>query len=231
MNENTLSAVCCYKGDAHQVVRALPYYQHHEIPLVILSPENSKVIVKGVECRHYGEAAYIGALSLIRQVGYFRTLLEYPHDWFLVHDSDSLCLSPELPRELYQDAEVVWSNQVTEPRPHSSPYPKIAAQPSYFLSRSAMERMVDLGQHIPTHPITPYVDWWMTAATCEAGLKNRAFTTLEHPPKTNQAPPPETHPWAQLSYRIHFCGTIFVHPIKTEDQLRLCVESYQNRAK
>jgi len=234
MNEDTLSAVCCYRGDAHQVKRAMPWYVHHNIPVVILSPANSKVSAYlGAEARHFGKAAYIGQPSLVRQLGYFEILLKYPQRYFLIHDSDSLCLSPELPRELYADDNVVWSNEVTEPRPHESPYPKIAMQPSYFISRSAMERMLEVGRKIETHPITPYVDWFMMAMTAEAGLTNRAFTTLEHPPRTEQpqTPPPSTHPWAQLSYRIHFCGTIFVHPIKTEDQLRLCVESYQNRRK
>jgi hypothetical protein len=230
MNDKTLVAVCCYDGDAHQVVRALPQYFHHDGPIIILSPEDSKVTIPGIICRHAGKRAYVGADSLHRQLLYFRTLLGYNYNYFLLNDSDSFCVSAKIPERLYAEADngVVWSNEVTEPRPHLSPYPKIAMQPPYFFTRASMEKMMKVGQNIPVHPITPYVDWFMVAMMSEAGLTHRAFTELEHS-SSYVFKATETDPnracWQQLDYRIRYCGTCFCHPIKTPEQVSLCVEA------
>jgi len=225
VNDQTLVAVCCYQGDAHQVVNALPVYQQHGCKVVILSPEDSPVVIPGVECQHAGKRAYIGADSLHRQLRYFEKLLLFPHTYMLLHDSDSLCLSAKIPERLYYESEkTVWSNEVQEPRPHASPYPKIAMQPPYFLTRDSIWRMLNIAGRLNVHPITPYVDWFMLALTCEAGLKHMPFTHFEHPSYCDK-PFEGTDPWQQLDYRIRYMGTNFVHPIKTPEQVRLCVEA------
>jgi hypothetical protein len=175
--EKTLVAVHCYAGDADLVRAFLPQYLHHETNVLILSPENAPVNIDHprVECRSAGKAAYFGEDSLERQRLHLQILLEYPYDWFLLNDSDSMCLSRKIPEYLYQHPGTVWSNEVSESRPHTSPYPKIAFHPPYFLDRQCIERMLEVADTIETHPITPFIDWYMLALTMEAGLKHRSF--------------------------------------------------------
>ncbi len=227
MNADTCIAVCCYQGDAHQVINALGQYLHHECPVVVFSPHDRPADIRypGVESVNIGQAMYIGPESLTRQKLHFEHLLRRPENYFLLHDSDSLCLSAEIPTHLYRFSQrTIWSNEITEPRPHSSPYPKLAFQPPYFLSRPVVEAMVNNWDKPGCHPITPYIDWIMNAVSCEAGLNHMPFTALEHAART-EILFSDTDPWRQLEYRIKFHGTAFVHPIKTVQQQQLCIEA------
>jgi hypothetical protein len=225
MNEDTLISVHCYQGDADLVARALPVHRAHGYRVVICSPEDSIVEFPGVDSIVAGKRAYIGALSWTRQHEHLKALLSYPHKYFLLNDADSFCVSAKIPERIYAEAEnTLWSNEVTEPRPHASPYPKIAAQPPYFLTRESIQKMLEASPRVAVHPITPYLDYAMLAWACEAGMQHRAFTELEH---ASRAAEPYTgnDSWTQLSYRIRYCGTCFCHPIKTAEQLALCVNA------
>lgn len=228
MNEYTICAVCCYQGDADLVRRALPVHLAHGCPVIIMSPEDSPVEIPGILCHAIGKRAYIGELSWIRQREHLKKLLTYPHKYFLLNDADSFCVSAKIPEKLYSHSEyALWSNLVPEPRPHASPYPKLAAQPPYFCTRESLQKIVDAYPKVPTHPITPYIDFAMLAWACEAGLKHRAFSELEHSAFNEGLPTPAlgSDPWAQLQYRIRYMNTMFCHPIKTQEQLGLCVDA------
>jgi hypothetical protein len=229
MNENTVIAICCYQGDADLVRRAMHVHCAHQCPVIVLSPEDSPVVVQPHWAKHLGKRAYIGADSWTRQHEHLKYLLSFPQKYFLIHDADSLCSSAKIPERLYADAEnTLWSNEVTEPRPHASPYPKIAAQPPYFLTRESIYRILQASPRVPVHPITPYIDFAMLAWACEAGLKHRAFTELEHPSEYVFKATETDHEraaWQQLDYRIRYTGTCMCHPIKTPEQLALCVEA------
>jgi len=232
VNEDTLIAVCAYAGDAHQVINALPLYLHHECPVVVFSPTNSPADVRypGVEREFIGAAAYIGELSLMRQIWNLQALLRHPQNYFLLHDSDSFCLSPAIPWELYTLSEkTIWSNEITEPRPHASPYPKLAFQPPYFLSRRVIEQMLSVADNFTNHPITPYIDWAMNCWSAEAGLSHRSFSALEHTPYTEN-PCVSDDPWETLRYRIRYMGATMMHPIKTPEQIKLCTEAYAKKS-
>lgn len=227
MNKDTCVAVCCYRGDAHQVINAMDQYLHHQCPVVIFSPHDQPAPISGtgVESVNIGRACYTGPDSLTRQKLHLEYLLKRPENFFLLHDSDSLCLSKEIPAHLYRFSQrTVWSNEVTEPRPHSSPYPKLAFHPPYFLSRPVVEAMVNNWDKAGCHPITPYIDWCMLAATCEAGLQHQPFAILGHAPRTEEFFS-TNDPWHGLAHNIMYRGDAFVHPIKTPDQVRLCVEA------
>jgi hypothetical protein len=222
LNKDTLVAVCCYRGDQHQVIGALPEYLHHECPVVVFSPKDQPAEIPGVLNVNVGQACYIGALSLMRQVEHLMWLREQPQNFFLLHDSDSLCLSKEIPEHLYRFSQnTIWSNEIVEPRPHPSPYPKLAFQPPYFLSRNVIERMLGAAHKPGCHEITPYIDWFMNACSAEAGLEHMPFTALEHAPRTEMIFS-DSDPWRILEHRIRYYGTSFVHPIKTEEQRNLC---------
>jgi hypothetical protein len=193
MNEDTLVVVHAYAGDADLVEAFLPQFLHHGCDVLVLSPSDSpvKIVHEGVECRSAGRRAYFGQDSLDRQRLHMQLLLEYPHRWLLMNDPDSMCLSPEIPAYLYASGDVVWSNEVRESRPHTSPYPKIAFQPPYFLSRAAIERMLAVPP-IPAHPITPFIDWFMVAMVCEAGLEHRSYPDGRSFPAWRHGAIPET---------------------------------------
>lgn len=214
MNKNTLIAVCGYAGDAALIRKFLPFHEQHECPVIIMSPTDSPILkMRNHICRHAGKRAYIGQDSLTRQIDYMKILLnDYPHEHFLLNDSDSFCASAELPRQWYDDCDgVLWENQVEDPRTHESKYPKWAFQPGYFLNRATMERMVAVAGLCPAHPITPYVDHFMVQLTYEAGLRHRPFTDAEHGSREVFC---GDDPWKQLEHRIKYCGAVAMHPIK-----------------
>lgn len=229
MNENTVISVHCYQGDSDLVRRALPIHCAHECPVIIMSPADSPVVIPPHWPVHLGKRAYIGADSWTRQHEHLKYLLSFPQKYFLLNDADSFCVSAIIDPRLYEQAEgTLWSNEVTEPRPHASKYPKIAAQPPYFLTRDSIQRMLDASARVPVHNITPYLDFAMLAWACEAGLRHRAFTELEHPSdRVFRAtdPDPVRAAWQQLDYRIRYRGTCFCHPIKTQEQVDLCREA------
>lgn len=179
VGRDTRVAVCCYEGDGHQVVEALEFFLHHELPLTILSPEDSKVEVNypGVTNRFGGKRAYIGQDSLDRQAEHLRLLLEFPESTFLIHDADSVLLDPVLPQYLYDDPDVVWSNQVNDAIPEhqttfKTGWPHVAFQPPYFLSRKTIERMLAVKDHpdVQATPVMPFIDYYMVQLTMVAGL-------------------------------------------------------------
>lgn len=111
---DTLVVVQCYQGDADQLPILLPQWQHHGYPVLILSPEDSPVVIEaeGVECRSAGRVGWAGRHTLDRQLAHFRIMAEYPQRYLLMHDADSVILSPELPDYLYERGDCLFSNEV-----------------------------------------------------------------------------------------------------------------------
>lgn len=165
-------------------------YEHHKMPIVIISPTDYPVNQIGKHiCAHAGLRGYIGQISWDRQYLQLKRLLDFPQQWFLLNDSDSFCLSPKLPDYLYEDEDTVWSNEVDDFRKPGQPwgpynpipidyhqgYPIIAMQPPYFLSRKALQKIVDTCEGLQACPITPFIDWWWIPAIYTAGLKHQCF--------------------------------------------------------
>lgn len=180
MNPSTRVSIHCYAGDAHQMF--LPLYAHHECPFTVISPEDSRAEIEGVDCQFAGLKGYIGQVSLDRQIAQMKLLLATPENHFLMHDSDSVCLDAKLPDYLYAEPDVVWSNQVFDNIPEHQPYipegwPKVAFQPPYFLSRATMEKMVAVAEdpRCQASPCMPFIDFFMVQLTMVAGLEWRRF--------------------------------------------------------
>ena len=196
MREETLVVVHCYAGDRAIVKNAMPQFQHHGAPVLVLSPSDAPVRFRqeGVTCRSAGKAAYFGQDSLDRERAHLQLLLEYPQKFFLLNDADSVCLSSTIPRYLYDGAAqgIVYSNEVLDWREHYSPYPKIAMQPPYFLSRESIERMLAVAEGITAHPITPYIDWYLVALVSEAGVPHQSFLDGASFPAWRRGHLPET---------------------------------------
>lgn len=243
MNDDTLVAVHCWQGDQHLVEAFMPQYQAHGCPIVILSPIDSPVRIDGVECRSAGKRGYFGQASLDRQREHLKLLLEYPQRWFLLCDADSFCLSPELPRYLYDSDNTIWANVVREMRPHKSPWPKQALHPPYFLARETIEKLLAVGP-VEAHEITPFVDWLMLVLACEAGVTYRSFPDGKSFPAWRHGAIPETkelgHDYVHeptergvdgARRMAHFVrqGTNFVHSVKHPPVRDMLVTAYEAR--
>lgn len=221
MNKDTRIGICCYMGDQHQVIKALGNYLQHQCPVVVLSPEDSKAEIRypGIENRFGGKRAYIGQDSLDRQRIHLKLLLEFPESHFLIHDSDSLCLSPELPKYLYDEPQHVWSNLVNDDIPEHKVefdtrpgWPKVAFQPPYFLHRKTIEAMLAVADRpeVLASPVMPFIDFYLVQLTMVAGLSYRRF------PHCVSCSDSVTLPCGAeiMSKQVREDGAIFIHSVK-----------------
>lgn len=193
LNPDLLVVCHCYSGDRQQVLDLLDVYEHHEAPVVIVSPTDSPVHNVGPHhTRVAGEVAYIGQKSWDRQHAQLELLLEYPQKWFLLNDSDSFYVTPKLPAYLFERDDTVYSNQVNDfripgqryvdatndvtwPVDYHKGYPLLAMQPPYFLHRNALEKIVKASKGLVACPITPFIDWWWIPAVYAAGVRHEGF--------------------------------------------------------
>lgn len=219
INPNTRVAVCCYAGDQQQVVETLDLHLHHECPVTILSPEDAKVEIQhpGVANRFGGKRQYIGQDSLDRQREHLRILLTYPEKFFLVNDSDSICLAPKIPDYLYAEPQFLWSNLIVDNMPfrqqgyYPDGFPKLAFQPPYFMSREVVEKLLAAvaGENIPANPQLAFIDHYMVQLAVKAGVPWKNFTNgISCPISSDRNSARVT--WDAVRKR----GTIFIHSVK-----------------
>jgi hypothetical protein len=115
MNAETLIAVQAYAGDKHQVETMLDGWLIHDRRVVIISPEDSRVEIDhpDVECRWAGKRGWAGEHTLDRQLMHLEIMAEYPERYILYNDADSFCITPEIPRYLYDTDDTFFSNEAT----------------------------------------------------------------------------------------------------------------------
>lgn len=162
-NPSTVIVVHAYSGDLNQVENNLPFYTHHQCPVVILSPQDApikRVSDSRVLCMSGGMAGWIGPHTLERELTHFRMLVErFPYvEHFLLNDADSLCLSAQLPDYLYRDPRLFWSNEVRDTNPSPSKLPKLALQPPYFVHRETLVTLLGVREPATSYygePTTP----------------------------------------------------------------------------
>lgn len=227
MNPNTLVSVHCYSGDLHQVEILMPYFQHHECPVAIISPVDSPAILPGFDCRQAGLVGYIGQVSLDRQRAQLELLATYPQEWFLANDSDSLCLEAALPKYLFRSKDIFWSNEVLDWRTHPTPYPKLALQPPYFFHRNVLLKMLTVPREkVMAHEITPFIDYYMLQLTEEAGVKHESF------PDGTSCGTSHDEGLAYMTTQIYGPRSkCFLHSIKTRRALNSIVEARTRKMK
>lgn len=214
MSRRFLVTVHGYAGDAHQVQNLLPYYEHHQMPIVILSPTDSPIAPMGPHiCRHAGLREYIGAKSLERQRLQLEAMLDYPFDYFLSNDSDSVCITPRLPDYLFDSGDVLWSNEVSDAmhtRPDGYRWPQLAFQPPYFMSRRVVETLVKAAKYVKPDPKTPFIDWCMMAWAVQGNVRHKGF------PDGVSCPTSDMHSARHMEGNVASRGAIFLHSIKTK---------------
>ncbi len=195
MNEGLLVSAHGYEGDAGQIKDLLPLMEHHKAPVVIISPEDSKITNMGPHwCMFAGKRAYVGQDSLDRQHLQLKLLLTLkdpngePFKWFLMNDSDSFASCTDLPAYLFEDDNILYSNEVDDfrrpgevwenlppwPQDYHKGYPLKAFQPPYFCGRKALEKLVAVGPTVAC-PITPFIDWQMVVLAVDGGVKHARF--------------------------------------------------------
>lgn len=235
MNKDTRISVHCYEGDAHQVRNALPLYLHHQCPVTIISPTDSRVTIEGLDCRYAGARAGStgrwasdfkqegserivtgGPIANERQRLQMKALLDCPENFFLMNDSDSMCLHAELPSYLYAEPDIVWSNLVHDPLPRNQPgyapgFPRLALQPPYFLSRWTIEAMLAVADQVTVNPVMPWIDHYMLQLAVQAKLVWKGFpdglsSDLYHIGHLE---------WAQV--QVRHLGRIFIHSAKSKE--------------
>jgi hypothetical protein len=216
MNPDTLVAICCYGGDAHQVIKALPQYLHHECPTLVYSPEDAPADMRHpkVGSRLIGKVGYIGQVSLDRQLLHLHALLQHPAEYYLFHDSDSLCLSPKIPQYLYDEPDVLWSNVVNDDyraRPCHTDMPELAFQPPYFFSRRVLLKMIEAGPGIRLQEARPFIDHYMVQLAVKAKINYKGFPNGRSFPAWNSP----GHPGADFMVRaVQNDGVVMVHAVK-----------------
>lgn len=225
MNENTLVSVHGYAGDSHQIRNGLPFYEHHRAPVVIFSPDDSRITKMGPHiCVFGGKRAYTGPLSLERQMIHLKMLLEYPFDFFLMNDSDSFCLSPEIPKYLYDEPEVLWSNEVSDMMHQRKPeytWPRLAFQPPYFASRKVLERLIEIAPTVECEPQTPFIDWCMMAWAIASECPHKNFRDGASYPTFNYPPGQDV-----MRRVVRNEGKIMVHSIKDARTLHALAQDH-----
>ena len=241
LNPGLAVSVHCYQGDVSQVRMFLPLYEHHQAPVIILSPEDSPVVGIGPHHCYYegcGQVGYTGHHTWTRQKKQMQRLLALPQEFqlFLMNDADSFCLSPKLPKYLYEDDNTLWSNLVDDfrvpgtfshgvhwPHDYHAGMPQKAAQPPYVLHRKAMQKIVDAIDKVPLCPICPFIDWIMVAAPHIAGVKLARFHSCL---SINTKTPEEI---SALEYSIVNRGATFIHSIKDKAGFVACKTAYAAR--
>lgn len=148
MNPETAIAVSAYSGDLPQIEALAPCYLHHGCPVYVLSPEDASITAAQVPWAsgviHAGKRCWAGPEAIERHGLFLRELQRLPFKFFLFNDSDSVCLKPRFPDYLYANPETHFSNEVLDTNPGPSLLPKIAMQPAYWLSRSVLNRLVEV---------------------------------------------------------------------------------------
>ncbi len=236
--QRTLVTVHGYAGDKTQMDILRPVHEHHQLPIVYITPTDSPVLEMGPHiCRTGGKRAYTGQLSLDRQYEHFKIMLEYDFDFYLANDSDSFVLSPEIPKYVYDHPDTFFSNQVSDfrkpgqswngqapwPKDYHKGFPLIAMQPPYFFSRSVLKRFVDQCGDIKACPICPFIDWYMVQCCYKAHVKHAGFTNGVSCGTTDQ------NGRNAMAHGIRERGSVFLHSVKTQDALDVCINAYNSK--
>ncbi len=226
MNDSTLIVVHAYQGDAHQVQNALPQYVHHECPVLVLSPADSPVEIEGVECRSAGLRAYTGQTSLDRQRAHLELLLNRPQEFFLLHDSDSVCLSPGLPSYLYANPDTVFYNATPTERFLDGRDPGFdmaeVFQPPLFFSRASLVRMLEVSDRAMNMLAewSRLIDWYFALMAREAGLNAKPL------PDGISRPIWAPYEVARVYAMVRMRGFVFLHSVKTKEVLDVLITGH-----
>lgn len=78
---------------------------------MFISPKDAPLAIPAYDCRWAGERGWGGMHTIDRQIEHLKIIAEYPQNWILYNDADSFCIPAEIPGYLYEEDDVLWSNQ------------------------------------------------------------------------------------------------------------------------
>lgn len=228
MNDGTLVSVHGYAGDAEQIRNLMPYYLHHKRPVVVVSPVDSPIAPihlrtqQGqVSFKYAGQREYVGHLSLERQKQQLKLLLKIPAQFYLMNDSDSVCISSRIPDYLYQE-DVFWSNEVPDvmhTMPPDWPYPRLAFQPPYFCSRRILERMVAATEKVTFQSCLQlvFIDHYMMRLADAGQIPHKHYIRGCSCPTKNYPP------GQAVMKQLVIDGGVMLHAVKSPDVIQMIV--------
>ena len=220
-----LVAISGYSGDQHQIENNWDCIAHHKAPVLILSPIDAPITkLHDAKCFSVGKKGWIGPHTLQRHVRFLRKLMEEQADFYLFHDADSICLSPELPKYLFNTPDVHWSNEVFDTNPSPSLLPKLAFQPPYFFSKGVLQSLIRSAA-TPAQSFTVLtaqgsmplptecIDHFEMQIVYSAGLRHSTF------PDGASFETMSEHGLNTMSEHVRALGKIFIHQVKTKPVL------------
>lgn len=219
LQPNTLVVVQAFGPYTDMVRMNLPSWNQHGLPVVITSLGDSPVQVEGIGCYTHGRNGYVGPVSLDRWRILLRWLLEQPFEFFMMHESDSICLSPSIPRYCYENPDVLWSNEM--PENGTPPTQQFYCVAPWFMSRRTITRLLETSARSPDRP--PYHgDRWVGQMAEVGGIPHSPFSpglgcgTLRE----------GTAELAQVCAAVR-SGVVMIHGVKTPGARRAILSNYR----
>lgn len=218
-NPDTLVVVQAFAPYADMVRMNMPYWKHHGCPVIISSPRDSFCFVENAVCVRHGEEGHAGPKSLDRWREILEWMLVQPQKYFLMHESDSICLDPAIPRYCYKQPDVLWSNEMAENG--NPPTQQFYCVAPWFLSKDTIKKLLGASKHSPDRP--PFHgDRWVGQMAEVSGAPHSLWTpgigcgTLR--------PGPELR---QVCAAVR-AGVVMVHGVKTKEVLDTLLRAYGN---
>lgn len=155
------------------VERHLPLWKQHGCRVVISSPRNSACRVPGAEVVLHGEEGHAGPGSLDRWKEILQWLWDQPYEFYLMHESDSICLRREIPEYLYENYDVFFSNELADNA--VPPTQSVYCVAPWFFSRRVLNRLLAASKKVKYRP--PYHgDRWVGQLLEAEGIPHRGFS-------------------------------------------------------
>lgn len=227
----------CYQGDAQQVIdMLLALYQHHDCPISIFSPEDSPVLLPGLDCRASGKHAYFGPDAQDLHLSHLKMLLELPEQFFFANESDSFCLDPIIPEYLYAEPDTFWCNAI--PDGGSQPgTPTRSFQAPWFMSRDVVKRLIAAAPKVfQDHK---WVDLYLVELASAAGVKWSPFKDAVCCPIAWSVHGEPASQWQKDTYAVGLQigktrareGANMIHSCKSLEAGLALMAEYKGRAK
>jgi hypothetical protein len=157
-------------------------YLHHGCPVTVLSPLDAPVNIEhsGVTNLICGSRSYFGPVAQQRHLSHLKQIINFfPEEHFLIHESDSFCIDPQIPQYLYDEPDTFWSNCINDEDPaHNAARPGspfVSFQAPWFMSRKTVRALVNAAPAVQFHPDLKWVDLYLVQLTVAAGIKWSPF--------------------------------------------------------
>jgi hypothetical protein len=179
-----------------------------------------------IDCLPLGKRQSIGPAAIERERLHLKQLLEYPENFFLLNDADSMCVSPKLPDFLYDEPDVLWSclmylslpNERAQMQPN---HPFITPHPPYFMSRRTIQALLDQPYTV-NNRYEGFIDHWMGAAAVTGGLVLKGY------PNCYSGPISTHENYFEDAYvGARHRGTVFFHSVKAPQFWQPLVEAHK----